>query len=262
MIEGLIYEFDLSLERDTKANELRNPHVRPMKKKPNTMNIFRRACYASVAGSSGYMDLFEIIEVSFVVRQHIYTKAQSSVNASEKLIICIGSNRGQEWKEMKLSEYVYVLVDPEVRPHALPKDITVVEYNHSLNLSMQVERITKARGAFVLYYRGTFKQFMSFMPTTRYILTKNVPIVCSFSLAHCFEDVLRLRQLGMRIYACGYSHSMIPNENDTFGIDPTVFVNLGGKVKARFGETEWFLPNSPECEVLFRRDLQLPIYCI
>jgi hypothetical protein len=162
MQEGMIYELSVDNLPDINAVMLTNPIERRSKGAPNSMDIVRRAVI-SVRSDTG-MDtmLFDITSMSFSMRSRVYEMAQSNASSSKRVIITFGCGRLQEWRQMKISSFSYIAVDPEIDLSRFSKGMSrarVLPYDMNRSLLVNISSISRSPGT-VLYCKCRSEDFV------------------------------------------------------------------------------------------------------
>lgn len=208
MVEGMIYEFKLYRASDPTKVILGYPVERMSKMVPNNMEIIRRAV-ASVSGDPQLStSLFDITSMSFSMRSRVYEAAQASASLTRKVIVVFGCGRMQEWKQMRLSNFSYVAIDPDVdvsRLSKLMRKVTVMPYDPTTKFSVNIMSISKRPGQ-ILYYKGTSEDFILRSDVMSFMNSNRIPAVFSFSISYHIGVINTLKRAGIDCYGCGFVH--------------------------------------------------------
>ena len=208
MVEGMIYELNVNRDKDTGSIMLSNPKERLSKHSPNSVDIVKRAVMVVSRDPDMNTVLFDITNMSFMLRTRVYEMAQSVASTTRKVIVTFGSGRLQEWRQMYLSNFSYIAIDPEISVERLAKSMPkcrIVPYDMSRPLSIQVSSISNRPGT-VLYYRGLSEDFVMRTNACQTMFTMGIPAVFSFSISYHIGLINTLMLSGVNVFGCGYIH--------------------------------------------------------
>ncbi|KAH7001767.1 hypothetical protein B0J12DRAFT_558181, partial [Macrophomina phaseolina] len=121
MVEDTIYEMHVDRGRTESTVTIRNPIERTSKRVPNNSEVIKSAFMAMSCNVNMSMILFDITNMSFRMRTRVYEMAQSVASTSGRVIVIFGAGRFQEMREMKLTSYSYIAIDPEIDIEPLRK---------------------------------------------------------------------------------------------------------------------------------------------
>lgn len=247
MTERMIYELKVCRCDKTNAVELRYPVPRLSKVVPNNIDIVKRAVAAVSSDKHMTTSLFDITSMSFSMRSRVYEMAQTSASSTRKVIVIFGSGRLQEWKQMKLSNFSYIAIDPEIdatRFGRNMKRVTVLPYDMKAKFSTNVMSISKRPGC-VLYCKAFSEDFIMNTGATTFMSTNGIPAVFSFSISYHIRLINTLVREGVKCYGCGYIHDGMTSQ--TVGNKPITMtrrtsIDMKEQVVATFGKSTYVEP--------------------
>jgi hypothetical protein len=148
MTERVIY--GLRMHRSMNDNEviLRDPRAGLSKAVPNNMDIIKRVIASVSKDMHMATSLFDITSMSFSKRTRVYEMAQAHASMTRRAIMIFGCGRLQEWRQMRLSSFSYIAVDPEIvitRFSSNMRRVTVLPYNINLEFLTNVAHLEEAR---------------------------------------------------------------------------------------------------------------------
>ncbi|CVL09218.1 uncharacterized protein FMAN_15458 [Fusarium mangiferae] len=213
MIEGSLYQMTVKAYTDKKSVRLCNPLRRLAKFNPNTPKIAMRSFASSLGKGENTTILYEVVSVSFKMREMVYNVAMVSASSGRKMTMTVGPGRSQEANLMEFKKFSYIAVDPEVDITRLTKRKnvkSVAKYNKYSTLTKQLKAISSSPGH-VLYYDKTFKNFLLIYDTLKNLSEMSTPVVFSSSLSYCITSVNNLMSMSVPVYGCGFVHDGMTN---------------------------------------------------
>ena len=248
MDEGSIYELVVNRGQDEGSIVLVKPSLRINKRMPNHMDVVRRAVMSASCDASTTSSLLDITAMSISMRTRVYEMARSRAPAGRKLIVIFGAGRLQEWRQMLIANFSYIVVDPEVDVSILSrvaKKVAVVPYKFSTSFRSQAIEATK-RGSTVVWAKCKSEYFIAKAIPISVMSTMGIPAVFSFSISFHIRIISMLRFGGVSTFGCGYVHDSMPRSG--VGREP-VTMTLGGpngtpglSVIAKFGKSTYVEP--------------------
>ncbi len=211
MIENGVYEMTVTSDQVGNYVTLSNPTRRLVKEVSNPPDVVSRS-FASSFKESNSTILYDIVSMSFKMRRMIYDMAKSQALGYRRVIISVGTGRFQEINDMGLDTFSYIVVDPVIDTSRLDKRRevkTVVQFDKYSSMMTQIRGITEKPGN-VLYYKGTFEEFLVLGDVLKTMESMSIPTVFSFSMSFCVAGINTLLSLGVPVYGCGYIHDKMP----------------------------------------------------
>lgn len=247
MTEGVIYEMKVCRSEDMDKTMLTSPIPRVSKLMPNNMDIVRRAVASVSKDISMSTSLFDITSMSFSMRSRVYEMAQASATSTRKVIVIFGCGRLQEWKQMKLSNFSYIAIDPEIEIERLAKNmnkVTVMPYDMRSKFSTNVMSISKRQGS-ILYCKSRSEDFIARTGASQFMSANGIPAVFSFSISYHVGVINMLNNAGVICYGCGFAHDGMNKE--VIGTKPVTMTrrtssNSTVEVIATFGKSTYVEP--------------------
>ncbi|OAP53944.1 hypothetical protein AYL99_11824 [Fonsecaea erecta] len=212
MEQGTVYEMDVVKMADTSMVMLVRPRQRVTKRMPNPMDVVRRAVVSAVRDPMMDAVLLDITAMSFAMRNRVYTMAQSRVHEKRKVIVIFGAGRFQEWRQMMVSGFSYIAIDPEISVEDLSrrmKRATIMPYDFKRKFDDQVISISK-RATTVLWAKCRSEVFIDRTMPTRTMAMMSIPAVFSFSISYHIKVINMLRTEGVPMFGCGFVHDAMP----------------------------------------------------
>jgi hypothetical protein len=247
MTQYMIYE--MKMYRSINENEvvLRYPIARLSKARPNNMDIVKRAVASVSKNAHVTTSLFDITSMSFSMRSRVYEMAQASASSTRKVIVIFGCGRLQEWKQMQLSNFSYIAIDPEIEIERFSRNmrrVTVLPYDVKSKFSTNIISISKKPGN-VLYCKTTSEDFIMRTGATQFMSTNGIPAVFSFSISYHIALINTLVRSGIKCYGCGFVHDGM--DINPVGSPPVTMVrrrssNSNEQVVATFGKSTYVEP--------------------
>ena len=239
MKQGSIYEMNVNKSADLNSIVISDPVRRLVKRRPNNMDIIRRALMSVLTDTTMSTILYDVTSMSFKMRRRTYEMAQATAFRSRKVIIIFGAGRFQEINDMKLDDFSYIAIDPNIdvtRLNKWKRTLRIVPYDRNSTLSKQIIAITKKPGN-VIYYEGRSEDFIRQPDVAITMKSLGVPAVFSFSVSYHIMVINSLMSSGVSLYGCGFVHDKMPKKG--VGIPP-VSMNLVTSVGSRsFVRTEF-----------------------
>lgn len=249
MNENSIYE--MSVNRSPNSNQvvLTNPIKRLIKRLPNNSDIIKRAFMSVSTDLSMDTILYDITSMSFKMRARAYELAQSATSASgsRKVIVIFGAGRFQEVSEMRLSDFSYIAIDPEIDITSLnrrAKRATIVPYDVNSSFSKQVIAMSNKPGR-VMFFKGRSESFITGSDVIASMSRMRIPAVFSFSISYHISVINTLADSGVGVYGCGFVHNNLPKCGIRSGpVTMKVVENVNGlpMVESKFGKSTWVEP--------------------
>lgn len=247
MTEHTIYE--MKMYRSDNENEvvLKHPIARLSKMTPNNMDIVKRAIASVSKNSHMTTSLFDITSMSFSMRSRVYEMAQASASSTRKVIVIFGSGRLQEWRQMRLSNFSYIAIDPEIELTRFSRNmnrVTVMPYDAKTPFSTNVISISKRPGS-VLYCRSRSEDFIMRTNATQFMSANGIPAVFSFSISYHIRLINTLMRSGVKCYGCGFVHDGMNDK--AVGKEPVTMTrrtstDTNEQVVANFGKSTYVEP--------------------
>lgn len=247
MTDRMIYE--LRMYRSSNDNEvvLRHPIPRLSKMSPNNMDIVKRAMASICKNMHVTTSVFDITSMSFSMRSRVYEMAQASASSTRKVIVVFGSGRLQEWKQMRLSNFSYIAIDPEIDLTRFSRNmnrVTVLPYDVKTKFSTNVTSISKRPGS-ILYCKTTSEDFIMRTNAMQFMSTNGIPAVFSFSISYHIRLINTLMKNGVNCYGCGFVHDDM--DEKPVGTKPVTMVRRmsttsNEQVIATFGKSTYVEP--------------------
>jgi DNA-directed RNA polymerase subunit K/omega len=248
MNEGSIYELDVVKGAEEGAIVLTKPKLRIHKRMPNHMDVVRRAVMSVSADPFTTSSLLDITSMSISMRTRVYEMARSRAPPSRKVIVVFGAGRLQEWRQMLVANFSYIVIDPEIDVSILSrvaKKVTVMPYNFSTSFKAQVTEASK-RGSTVLWAKSRSEDFIRKTIPITTMSTMGIPAVFSFSISYHIAVIPMLKVGGVSMFGCGYVHDSMPRSG--VGRPPVTMTltNVPGSatryVTAKFGKSTYVEP--------------------
>ena len=248
MNEDSIYELNVVKGDDESAIVLTKPKLRIHKKVPNHMDVVRRAVMSVSADPFTTSSLLDITSMSISMRTRVYEMARSRAPPSRKLIVVFGAGRLQEWRQMLVAGFSYVVIDPEIDVSILSrvaKKVMVMPYNFSTGFRAQVTEASK-RGSTVLWAKSRSEDFIRKTIPITTMSTMGIPAVFSFSISYHIAVIPMLKVGGVSMFGCGYVHDSMPRSG--VGRPPVTMTltsvpgNATRYVTAKFGKSTYVEP--------------------
>ena len=247
MVENSIYE--LSVTKGTIPNTvvLASPVRRLIKRVPNNSDIVRRAFMSVFDDVTMNTIVYDITSMSFAMRSRVYEMAQSCVSTRRKVIVVFGAGRLQEIYQMKLGDFSYIVVDPNIDFSIVTKRMRrfrISPYDVTASMNKQAIMIGNTSRS-MLYYRGTSESFIRSRDVITTMAEMGIPAVFSFSISYHVGVINTLRNSGVTTIGCGFVHDNMPRLGVGF---PPVTMNLVRDengfpvVRSVFGKSVWIEP--------------------
>lgn len=247
MSNNSVYEFTVIRSDQPNLVKIINPVKRLIKKSPNNSDIIRRAFMSVSEDANVSMILYDITSMSFAMRSRTYQMAQTIASAGRKVIVTFGVGRFQEMNEMRLNNFSYIAIDPDLDISNLKKRMKrtrIVPYDVNSSASKQIAAITNSPGT-VLYYKGTSESFIMLVGVISTLSTMSIPSVFSFSISYHIAVINTLVDSGASVFGCGFIHDDMPTIGvGTKPVTMNVIRNRSGNsiVKATFGKSTYVEP--------------------
>lgn len=212
MVEDAIYEMHVHRSRLESMVTITDPVERTSKRMPNNADVIKRAFMSVSQSVNMSMVLFDITNMSFRMRTRVYEMAQNVASTSGKVIVIFGAGRFQEMREMRLTSYSYIAIDPEIDIEPLRrhmKRVRVTAYDMKTPMSTQVSMISNRPGN-VLYCKCRSEDFINSTGADSVMSSMMIPAVFSFSISYHIGVVNRLSSSGVPVFGCGYIHDYMP----------------------------------------------------
>lgn len=247
MTQHMIYEMRMYRSENENEVVLRRPIPRLSKIRPNNMDIVRRAIASVSRDAHVTTSLFDITSMSFSMRSRVYEMAQASASSTRRVIVIFGCGRLQEWKQMRLSNFSYIAIDPEIELERFTRSmnrVTVLPYDMRSKFSTNVISISKKPGN-VLYCKTTSEDFVMRTNAIQFMSANGIPAVFSFSISYHIGLINTLVRSGVKCYGCGFVHDGM--DRNEIGTPPVTMVrrrssNSNEQVIARFGKSTYVEP--------------------
>ncbi|KAI1291209.1 hypothetical protein F5Y03DRAFT_44990 [Xylaria venustula] len=220
MVEQAIYELTVQMSPNVDMIRLTNPVERTSKKRPNNMDIVRRAFMSVSSDADMSTILFDVTSLSFRVRTRAYEMAQAAASSTRGVIVVFGAGRFQEWYQMKLGSFSYIAIDPNIDVAQLERNKnikSIVPYDPNKGLSIQVSSMARRKGM-LMYYKGRSEDFISSPDVLQTMQMMGIPGVFSFSISYHIQVLKELASWDIKVFGCGYVHDDM--RDDVVGIDP------------------------------------------
>ena len=248
MNEGSIYELSVTKGAEEGAIVLTKPKLRIHKRMPNHMDVVRRAVMSVSTDPFTTSSLLDITSMSISMRTRVYEMARSRAPAGRKVIVVFGAGRLQEWRQMLVAGFSYIVIDPEIDVSILSrvaKRVTVMPYNFSTNFRAQATEASK-RGSTVVWARCRSEDFITKTIPITTMSTMGIPAVFSFSISYHIGVISMLRIGGVSVFGCGYVHDSMPRSG--VGRPPVTMTPTDASagrsryVTAKFGKSTYVEP--------------------
>ncbi|OAG36665.1 hypothetical protein AYO21_09140 [Fonsecaea monophora] len=156
--------------------------------------------------------LLDITAMSFAMRDRVYTMAQSLVHEKRKMIVIAGAGRFQGWRQMIVSGWSYIAVDPEISVEDLfrrMKRATIMPYDFKRKFDDRVISTSK-RATTVLWAKCRSEVFIDHAISTRTIAMMSIPAVFSLSISYHIKVINIFRAEGVPMFWCRFVHGAMP----------------------------------------------------
>lgn len=181
------------------------------------------------------------------MRSRVYEMAQASASSTRKVIVIFGSGRLQEWRQMRLSNFSYIAIDPEIELTRFSRNmnrVTVMPYDAKTPFSTNVISISKRPGS-VLYCRSRSEDFIMRTNATQFMSANGIPAVFSFSISYHIRLINTLMRSGVKCYGCGFVHDGMNDK--AVGKEPVTMTrrtstDTNEQVVANFGKSTYVEP--------------------
>lgn len=247
MTDRMIYEMRMYRSENDNEVLLRHPIPRLSKMAPNNMDIVRRAMASVSRNMHVTTSVFDITSMSFTMRSRVYEMAQASASSTRKVIVIFGCGRLQEWKQMRVSSFSYIAIDPEIDLTRFSRNMnraTVLPYDTKTKFSTNVMSISKRPGS-ILYCKTTSEDFIMRTNATQFMSANGIPAVFSFSISYHIRLINMFMKNGVSCYGCGFVHDGM--DEKPVGTKPATMVrrastNSNEQVIATFGKSTYVEP--------------------
>lgn len=208
MIDGAVYELVVSRSPAEGYVRLTNPVERTSKTKPNNTDVVKRAFMSVLDNVDMNTVLFDVTSISFRVRSRVYDMCQSYASSRRSVIVMFGAGRFQEWYQMRLGNFSYIAVDPNIDTKQLERNRnvrSVVPYDMTKSMALQVSSMARRPGT-LLYCKSTSEAFLSCPDVISTMSSVGIPGVFSFSISYHIGVINTLVSSGVHTFGCGYVH--------------------------------------------------------
>lgn len=239
MNPGSIYEMSVAKGTVRDTIQISNPVRRLVKRRPNNTDIVTRAFMSVSTDSSINTILYDVTIMSFKMRRRVYEMAQTKASVGTRVIVIFGAGRFQEINEMKLDQFSYIAIDPQIDVTRLKRHKhakMIVPYDVSRSMSRQVIGISRRAGN-VLYYAGKSEAFITQPDVGSTMTSMGIPGVFSFSISYHIMIINSLRASNVSMYGCGFVHDNMPMKG--VGITPVTMNVVKNEGRVAFVRTEF-----------------------